>query len=271
MSAARRSHRTAACAACVATALLMAAAPATRAAEAAASVDESLYRKDLPPVLEKKAAAAPDQAAAGEAFASAWREAGSPRVLLMWHRTLSPDVDRDRAAHVEESRRGPAMWNDMDRTLELRWKDHAASTLAFDPPPDAASFETTFTGALIARGMPLVSRAVALRTMNLEHPQASESELEMRTLLAVAPLLMELRFEPGGARATVTRLRDGVILADVLARGDEKTRAWKATDHGFEKTEKAPDRPAESQARQLAAALFQALAPVARAQAATLR
>ena len=244
-------------------------------AGASAAQDEPFWRPDSPPVLERQAAAPPaggDAAAVAPAlFGEAWRAAGSPRLAILWERTLDDrlsDFETDsRLVIGRESRSG-----DEEAAEETTVRVETAAVAARSSPfseIDRLRFEAGFSRPFLRAGAPLVDRAAAMRLLHAERAPGGASRrvddrqwVETEALRAYADTVLQISAIPSvdcaGAvfRITAVDLRTGAVRADLFAADVGAAAAdageWRAVRGGFVRVKEEDDVDFEEVGRTLA-------------------
>ena len=235
---------------------LRAAAAGVLAAGSAAAEDEPLWRPGAPPVLERAAPAADDEAdaAAPALFGAAWRAAGSPRLAVLFGRALDDRLS-DFAADARlvvgrESRSG-----DGDATGETASETTVRVETAAAPAQapafseiDRLRFETGFSRPFLEAGATLVDRAAAMRLLHARRAPESVSRrvddsrwIETEALRAYADMVVQISaVSPTGGgvafRVAAVDLRTGETRADLFVDDAGATAAageWRAVRGGF--------------------------------------
>ena len=245
------------------------AAAAALAVSGAFAQAAPVYRADQPPVLERAAAGQAERerdTAVATAFAQAYQRAGSPRVLVLWHRGVSDQFSDERQVTRTNVSVGALARDNHAQQVVITWKDKASAPVTLLAPAGLADYETGLLQPLLASGVRLVDRNMAIRMTALKATTAASapaSSLEAPTVEAqafadLADQVLQVQLVPDGgsptgwrARLTVIEVRTGTTLADSLRsstparEGDgavarvqataspDGEREWHATDQGF--------------------------------------
>jgi hypothetical protein len=215
------------------------------AAAALAAPAAAQYREGTPTVLTP-APRGPDMRATQETrSADDYRRAGSPRIVVFWNRELSDRIANDydsvltdrsetaEGAAASVSRNGRyaegARVTTTDREIRLgrREVDDDRRGALLDEDREWQLLEA-FQGRLQSMGLVLVDRALAMRAVAAAEGGPSDKQTaEMRGIAGLADLMMTLTQTPSpdaplGIRfkITVTNLKDGRIIATLVADGD---------------------------------------------------
>ena len=263
--------------ACAVAAFALAAASMTSHAQ-----DGSLYRKDQPATLERESPAAAQQQRAQAitvAFAQAYAKAGSPRVLLLWHRTVSDSFSDQQQLIRTQVSVGELPRDNRASQLMLSWKGQPAQAVSLLAPAAAADYETALLQPLLAAGVRLVDRSMAIRMTALKASGAASSPasavpgaaleapmIEAQAFSELADHVLQVQLLPDAqaaqgwrARLTVIDVRTGTVLAETFRANAEAPgnapgssvarlnvapqadteRSWQATERGFVATSKS--------------------------------
>lgn len=265
---------------------------------APALAQDGPYRANQPPVLQGQtdtvAEARKAQQLALSDYQAAYRRAGAPKFLMMWHRELSDKISSAREIQAVQARSGPAPRNNFEQVITIRWKDGAERAVSLLAPEQNAEFETGFHQALRAGGTTLVDRNTAIRMTALAKARqgAREEDMNFQTVEAsaladYAQYFIEVRLLPAAsgrseARVTVIGSRTGEILADVMSNDgaapavrpgtpaelgyipqtpmtSAQPGAWTTDEHGFARRAAAP-RTARDEGQATAQLVMRALA-----------
>lgn len=239
-----------------------------------ASAQAQEYRTDLPRVLDGagRDARPSDQRGPGEAairadFARAYANAGAPRMAIYWNRPFSDRLSEWVAVgrlRIERRASGAGTFQGSDgRQGRLQMESTESGAVVLEgnvgqderdrrlDPLAAAEFEAGFSRPMLASGAELVDRATIMRITDSNIGRAAGQErlddaqlIETEALKSFADLLVQITMlEDADApldtafRVRVTRVTDGVIVADMVTRGrdelESRQRAWKATSGGY--------------------------------------
>lgn len=246
---------------------LPAAAAGVLAAGFAAAEDEPLWRPGAPPVLERAAPAADDEAdaAAPALFGAAWRAAGSPRLAVLFGRALDDRLS-DFAADARlvvgrESRSGDgdaagetASETASETTVRVETAAAPAQAPAFSEI-DRLRFETGFSRPFLEAGATLVDRAAAMRLLHAQRAPESVSRrvddsrwIETEALRAYADMVVQISAaSPTGGgvafRVAAVDLRTGETRVDLFVDDAGATAAgeWRAVRGGFVRVKEEGD------------------------------
>jgi len=242
------------------------------AAAAAQAQQAPLYRADQPAVLEREAPGQADRQraqAVSARFVQAYQKAGSPRVLLLWHRSVSDQfADEQQLTHTSVSVGALARDNHAQQVV-LSWKGQPPQPVSLLAPARAAEYETGLLQPLLAAGVRLVDRNMAIRMTALKVSGAASAPaavpgasleapmIEAQAFAELADQVLQVQLLPDAqsstgwrARLTLIEVRSGALVADSLrsaaapreagavARVNEPVQAdgervWQATDKGF--------------------------------------
>lgn len=242
--------------------LLVFAAAGALPAGSAAAEDEPFWRPGSPPVLERPAPPAADEAAAvaPALFGEAWRAAGKPRLAVFFERAfddrLSDFAADSRLVVGRESRSGDG---DAAGETTVRVETAAApARLSAFSEIDRLRFETGFSRPFLEAGVTLVDRAAAMRLLHAERAPESASRrvddrqwIETEALRAYADMILQisavsLTGVAGVAfRVAAVDLRTGETRADLFvddagAAPDDKGE-WRAVRGGFVRVREEDD------------------------------
>lgn len=234
------------CAACV-----IAGGAGTAAAEG-----EPFWREGQPPVLTPQAAPSNDRAALVARFGGAWRDAGQPRIAVLWERAfddrlsefqtdfrLTASENRWRAEDVEED--GHDGRSEARATAETMLRMEIARDEAGRPSQlseaDRLRMEAGFSRAFLEAGATLVDRAAAMRILHAERAAGDpprriddRQQVETEALRAHADMILEIAAasDTGGAafRISAIDLRTGALAARLFAAAD--ALSWQGADKG---------------------------------------
>ena len=232
--------------------------------------EEPFWRPDTPRVLEP--ATTPADEAAGMAvaalFGEAWRAAGSPRLAILWERTLD-----DRLSDFETSSRLVVSRESRSGDDAAREETTVRVETAADAPRrslagiDRLRFEAGFSRPFLEVGATLVDRAVAMRLLHAEQAPESASHrvddrqwVETEALRAYADMILQISTIPakGGVafRVAALDLRTGAVgvdlFADDLHAVPEGEGEWRAAPGGFVRVREAGDVDFEDMGHALA-------------------
>lgn len=235
--------------------------------------DASLYRKDQPAVLERESPAAARQQRAdaiSKAFSQAYAKAGSPRVLLLWHRTVSDSFSDQQQLTRTQISVGERPQDNRASQLVLNWKNQPPQAVSLLAPASAADYETALLQPLLAAGARLVDRSMAIRMTALKASGAASSPasaipgaaleapmIEAQAFAELADHVLQVQLLPDAqatqgwrARLTIVDVRTGAVLAEIFRSRAEPAggsavarvtpsgqadgqREWQATERGF--------------------------------------
>jgi hypothetical protein len=238
--------------------------------------DGSLYRKDQPATLERESPAVAQQQRAQAitaGFAQAYAKAGSPRVLLLWHRTVSDSFSDQQQLTRTQVSVGELPRDNRASQLTLSWKGQPAQVVSLLPPAAAADYETALLQPLLAAGVRLVDRSMAIRMTALKASGAASSPasaipgaaleapmIEAQAFSELADHVLQVQLLPDTqaahgwrARLTVIDVKTGTVLAETFRANAEAPgnapgssvarvtaasqadteRSWQATERGF--------------------------------------
>ena len=232
------------------------------------------YRTGLPRVLDSgpgeagpEADSGPGSAAIRAEFARAYAKAGSPRLAVYWNRPFSDRLSQwvalgrlriDQRASAAGTFQGSdgrmgrmQMESDESAAIVLEGNAGQDSRDRRLDPLAAAEFEAGFSRPMLAGGAELVDRATIMRITDSNIGRGPGQErlddaqlVETEALKSFADLLVQITMlDDADApldtafRVRVTRMTDGVIVADMVTRGREdlesQQRGWKATAGGY--------------------------------------
>ena len=247
-------------------------------AAAAQAQTGAQYRPDQPAVLERET---PGQAERQQAeavtarFVQSYQRAGSPRVLLLWHRSVSDQfADEQQVTRTSVSVGARARDNHAEQIV-LSWKGQPPQPVSLLAPARAAEYETGLLQPLLAAGVRLVDRNMAIRMTALKVSGAASAPgaipgsslevpmVEAQAFAEFADQVLQVQLVPDAqspngwrARLSVIEVKTGTVMADslrslappresgALARvqaqppGDGE-RVWQATEKGFVATTRA--------------------------------
>lgn len=266
---------------------------------APALAQDGPYRANQPPVLQGQAdtvaQARKAQQLALSDYQAAYRRAGAPKFLMMWHRELSDKISSAREIQATQARSGPSPRNNFEQLITIRWQDGSERAVSLLAPEQNAEFETGFHQALRAGGTVLVDRNTAIRMTALAKSKQGAREEDMNfqsveasALADYAQYFIEVRLLPAAAsgrseaRVTVIGSRTGEILADVMSNDGAapavrpgtpaelgyipraqttaaEPGAWTTDEHGFARRAAAP-RSARDEGQAAAQVVMRALA-----------
>ena len=251
---------------------LLPAAAGALPAGAAAAQDEPFWRPGSPPVLERQAPPAADEAAAvaPALFGEAWRAAGKPRLAVFFERAfddrLSDFAVDSRLVVGRESRSGDGDTAG-ETTVRVETAAAPARFSAFSEI-DRLRFETGFSRPFLEAGVTLVDRAAAMRLLHAERASESASRrvddrqwIETEALRAYADMVLQISaVSPTGGgvafRVAAVDLRTGETRADLFVDAAGATPAgkgeWRAVRGGFVRVGEESDVDFEEAGRALA-------------------
>ncbi len=232
------------------------------------------YRTNLPAVLDGGARDGqseeddgPGAAAIRADFARAYANAGSPRLAIYWNRPFSDRLSQWVALgrlRIEQRATGAGTFQGSDgRQGRMRMESTDSGAIVLEgnagqddreprlDPLAAAEFEAGFSRPMLASGAELVDRAAIMRITDSNIGRGAGQErlddaqlVETEALKSFVDLLVQITMlDDADApldtafRVQVTRMTDGVIVADMVTRGrkelESQQRAWKATAGGY--------------------------------------
>ena len=235
------------------------------------------YRTNLPPVLggggggdreaETRNDDGPGAAAIRADFARAYAGAGSPRLAIYWNRPFSDRLSQWVALgrlRIDQRASGAGTFQGSDgRSGRMQMEANESGAIVLEgnagqdgrdrrlDPLAAAEFEAGFSRPMLASGAELVDRAAIMRITHSNIGRGAGQErlddaqlVETEALKSFADLLVQITMlDDADApldtafRVQVTRMADGVIVADMVTRGrkelESQQRAWKATAGGY--------------------------------------
>ncbi|MBK1667250.1 hypothetical protein CKO28_04230 [Rhodovibrio sodomensis] len=232
------------------------------------------YRTNLPTVLDGAGRETPsaEQSGPGAAairadFARAYANVGSPRMAVYWNRPFSDRLSQWVALgrlRIEQRASGAGTFEGSDgRQGRMRMESTESASVVLEgnagqdqrdrrlDPLAAAEFETGFSRPMLAGGAELVDRATIMRVTESNIGRGAGQErlddaqlVETEALKSFADLLVQITMlDDADApldtafRVRVTRITDGVIVADMVTRGRKELksqqRSWTATAGGY--------------------------------------
>ncbi len=223
-------------------------------------IDESLYAPGKPPVLApvadtQKKAAAEEKQQILKSFRDSYKAAGTPRIMILWHRELSDRLSSLNKAVVTVTSTGEAPRDNFQREIKAEWDDGSAKPWLLMAPSLAAEFASGFQATLQSADARLIDRNTVMRLVALDKKGAEvEKEVkwldsqavEMAALVKYADYFMTINFLPdpaadGGLQphVQIVKAATGEIAADVVPRklykSDPSDAKWVETEHGFQK------------------------------------
>jgi len=232
-----------------------------------------LYRADQPAVLEREPGAQTERARAealSARFVQAYQKAGSPRILLLWHRSVSDQFADEQQQLTRTSVSVGALARDNHaQQVVISWKGQPPQPASLLAPARAADYETGLLQPLLAAGVRLVDRNMAIRMTALKANGAASAPgavsgasleapmIEAQAFAELADQVLQVQLLPDAqsgtgwrARLTLIEVRSGALVADslraiaaprdggVVARVNERPpaegeRVWQATEKGF--------------------------------------
>ena len=259
------------------------------------------YRTGLPTVLDGGARAAgpeaddgPGAAAIREAFARAYANAGSPRMAVYWNRPFSDRLSQWVALgrlRIDQRASAAGTFQGSDgRMGRMQMESDESGAIVLEgnagqdgrdrrlDPLAAAEFEAGFSRPMLAGGAELVDRATIMRITDSNIGRGAGQErlddaqlVETEALKSFADLLVQITMlDDADApldtafRVRVTRMTDGVIVADMVTRGrkdlESQQRGWKATAGGYAEDGRTKSVRVAALGRYVALETMQALA-----------
>jgi hypothetical protein len=236
----------------------------------------------------------PGAAAIRTDFARAYAGAGSPRLAIYWNRPFSDRLSQWVALgrlRIDQRASGAGTFQGSDGRsgrMQMEANESAAIVLEGNAGQDgrdrrldplaAAEFEAGFSRPLLSSGADLVDRAAIMRITDSNIGRGAGQErlddaqlVETEALKSFADLLVQITMlDDADApldtafRVQVTRMADGVIVADMVTRGrkelESQQRAWKATAGGYVEDEGTKSVRVAALGRFVALETMQALA-----------
>jgi hypothetical protein len=194
-------------------------------------------------------------------FAAVYARAGRPRVVVLWNRELTAEVETGRedvtTLRVERDPGRP----DAELRSTTRALDGGARVAAAGEGADF-DMERGLNDALAEAGVRLIDRTAILRTAALGGDTANLQSIETRALLGTTDWTLEVVAMNDGRWRIVTRdLASGQVVARGVSAGRPASRAmpWVAGEHGFVRAT-APEAGPYATGRQIALDAMQALA-----------
>lgn len=268
-------------------------AGAAGAAEYRENMPEVLGPSDEAPEVQQQSVG-PSQAEIGRRFASAYRNAGEPRIAVFWNRTFSSRLSQwvsegrllvSREARVDAEERDPnegthSLSADMDDSVTAAGQRNVGQPRSGRPMGALANaeFEMGFTDPMLGAGARLIDRATIMRVTESNvrrqagHDRASDAQIiETEALKGYADYIAEITMladadapRVRAFRVQVKRIPEGLIVANVLARGEKTSKesrtSWRAGEDGYEKVTRPETVSAVELGRSVALETMQALA-----------
>lgn len=229
-----------------------------------------------------------------DAFADAYRKAGSPRLAVYFNRALSDeirewipgdhvqaDVQMTHSASGHSMATGPVSGQAATSTkAEVRSRQYVGATGGRQDPREAWKweFEDAITQLLLQGNANVVDRAVIFRQMAKQAPQtagmdgsASTTLNEISALDKFADILVEMQVTRSNSalgydfRATAKNVKTGRILGSAFVNGSDNGNNGKhryvATSSGYQKEAVDAGLTVDEVSRALTLKLMQSLTP----------
>lgn len=206
-------------------------------------------------------AADPDRATI-DRFAAAYARAGRPRVVLLWNRELTAEVETGREdVSTLSVEREPGR---LDAELRSTTRAHDSGGRAAASGDEGVDFdmERGLADGLSGAGVRLIDRTAILRTGALGADTTNLQAIETRALLGKAEWTLEVvAMNDGRWRIVARDLASGQVVARGVSAGRPAPRPmpWVAGEHGFVRAT-APDAGPYAVGRQIALDAMKALA-----------
>lgn len=227
-----------------------------------------------------------------QAFAAAYRKAGSPRLAVYFNRALSDeirewipgdhlqaDLQMTHSASGHSLATGPVSGQSTTSVkADIRSRQYVGATGGRQDPREAWKweFEDAITSLFLQGNAKVVDRAVIFRQMAKQAPQTagmdgstSTNLNEISALDKFADILVETQVTRSRSatgydfRATAKNVKTGQILGTAFVNGrddDENApQRYVATSRGYEKQEFDPELTVEKVSRQLTLKLMRSL------------